>query len=310
MICIIALIVFSILGIFSATHRALAKEAFDCVLRRVTFRPCTTGFSEKIKGKIIGKLLTKSVVVAKFFNKHFEIISWVFVILTIGSTFFVIKGGYNFYLYGSCNGLNKSGFCVFDPAGSNNKVTTINNSCSTNTTSEKTVTIKGLNLSIFPQLRPNVDKKIVFMGCYACEYTRKTYPLIKKLADATKSNLVFIHVPAKEKTDFISKYVFCTNKEDSNRFWIFNDNLFAPNLTNIEDEEKIQEIVKNSGYDLQKIMACTSNSYTQQMVDQQISSINLTGIYGTPTVFIDDEVFVGPKPYRVYERALRGWRFW
>jgi protein-disulfide isomerase len=310
MICIIALVVFSILGIFSATHRALAREALDCVFRRVTFRPCTTGFNEKIKGKIVGKLLNRSVLAARVFNKHFELISWVFVVLTIGSTFFVIKGGYNYYFYGSCNGLNKSGFCVFDPAGLNNKVTTINNSCSTNKTSEKTVTLSGLNLDNFPQLRPTVDKKIVFMGCYACEYTRKTYPLVKKLADATKSNLVFIHVPAKEKTDFISKYIYCANKEDGNRFWVLNDNLFSPNLTDIENEEKIQEIVKKSGYNLQKIMACTSNSYTQQVVDQQISSINLTGIYGTPTVFIDDEMFVGPKPNRVYERALKGWRFW
>ncbi len=65
MFCLIALIVFSILGIFSATHRKLAKEAFDCVFRRITLRPCNTGFDQKIKGKIIGKLLNKSPKLAK-----------------------------------------------------------------------------------------------------------------------------------------------------------------------------------------------------------------------------------------------------
>ncbi|MCL4353945.1 DsbA family protein [Patescibacteria group bacterium] len=310
MICIIALIVFSILGIFSATHRTLAKEAFDCVLRRVTFRPCTTGFNEKIKGKIVGKLLSRSVTVARVLNKHFELISWVFVILTVGSTFFAVKGVYNFYLYGSCNGLNKSGFCVFDPAGANNQITAVNTSCSQNTSSEKNVSLKSLNLSDFPQLRKEADKQIVFMGCYACDYTRKTYPLIKKLSDQTNSQLIFIHVPAKEKTNFISKYVYCANKEDGDKFWTLNDRLFSPDMVNIESDEKIQEAIKSSGYDLPKILACTSNSNTQQLVDQQINSINHTGVYGTPTILINDQIFVGPKPYRVYERALKGWRFW
>jgi hypothetical protein len=58
MFCIVAFAVLSILGIFSATNRALAKEALDCVLRRVTLRPCNTGFDEKIKAKILGSVIT------------------------------------------------------------------------------------------------------------------------------------------------------------------------------------------------------------------------------------------------------------
>ena len=108
MICIIALVVFSIVGIFSATHRALAKEALDCVLRRVTFRPCNTGFDEKMKGMIVGRLLNRSVFAARFVKKYFEFISWGFIVLTLVSGFYTIQGGYNFYLYGSCNGLNQS----------------------------------------------------------------------------------------------------------------------------------------------------------------------------------------------------------
>jgi hypothetical protein len=36
MFCIASFVVLSILGIFSASNRALAREALDCVLRRVT----------------------------------------------------------------------------------------------------------------------------------------------------------------------------------------------------------------------------------------------------------------------------------
>ena len=80
MICIIALVVFSIMGIFSLTYRNLAKEAFDCVFRRITFRPCNTGFNEKIKSQLVAKLLNKSVFAARIFNKYFEVFSWAFLI--------------------------------------------------------------------------------------------------------------------------------------------------------------------------------------------------------------------------------------
>ncbi len=42
MICIFAFFVFAFLAIFSVTYRPLAKEAFECVFRRITLRPCET----------------------------------------------------------------------------------------------------------------------------------------------------------------------------------------------------------------------------------------------------------------------------
>ena len=105
---------FSILGIFSATHRQLAKEALDCVFRRVTLRPCNTGFDEKIKGKILGKLLNKSPRIAKTLNKHWEIISWVFVIIFFTSLFFSIRSTYYLIKYKTCDPSEPQN-CIFTP---------------------------------------------------------------------------------------------------------------------------------------------------------------------------------------------------
>ena len=49
MICILALIVFGILGIFSAKYREFAREAFKCVSLRVTLRKCESRFDEQMK---------------------------------------------------------------------------------------------------------------------------------------------------------------------------------------------------------------------------------------------------------------------
>jgi hypothetical protein len=106
MVCLLALIVFSILGIFSATHRHLAKEAFDCVFRRITLRPCTTGFDQKIKGRVVGRLLDKSPKLAKAINRFWEPISWFLVILFFTSLFFSAQAIYNLVKYQSCTPQN------------------------------------------------------------------------------------------------------------------------------------------------------------------------------------------------------------
>ena len=103
MFCLTALIVFSIMGIFSATHRRLAKEAFDCVFRRITFRPCNTGFDQKVKGKIIGKLLDKSPKLARGIHRFWEQISWALVIIFFVSMFFSVRSAYNLAVYKTCD---------------------------------------------------------------------------------------------------------------------------------------------------------------------------------------------------------------
>jgi hypothetical protein len=100
-ICIVALAVFSILGIFSATYRKLAKEAFSCVGRMLIFRPCKTNLEQRIKSKIAIKLM-KIPPLARFFYKYFKVLSWIFTISFFVSMAYSAYGIYNLIVYGSC----------------------------------------------------------------------------------------------------------------------------------------------------------------------------------------------------------------
>lgn len=307
MFCIIALIIFSILGIFSATHRALAREAFNCVFRKITLRPCNTDFKEKMKGKLVGKLLNRSVLAARIFNKHFELISLIFFILMIGSTFWVIKGGYNYYLYGSCNGLNQSGFCAFDPSGKNNKISQVNTSCSLEKPTEKNLSLAGINLDTFPTKDRGADKTIVFIGCYECDYSRKTYPVIQKLITKNKVNYIFAHYPAKEGVDntLLSAYGYCAYQQDKDKFWKLNDSLFQSVKEKLFDQNYLDTLISEKGLDIEEIRGCITTQKTRKIIESQLGELQKTHLYGTPTVFINGKAFVGPKPYRVYERAIK-----
>lgn len=105
-ICIAALILFAFMGIFSAKYRKWAREAFGCVVRRVTLRPCKTEFNEKVRAKITSKLLRRHIGLARFTHKHFESISWTFTIVLFVSLFISALGTFNLLVYGTCDPSN------------------------------------------------------------------------------------------------------------------------------------------------------------------------------------------------------------
>lgn len=307
--CLIALIVFGIMGIFSASHRSLAKEALSCVFHRITLRPCNTGFKEKIKDKILAKLINRSIFLTKLVNKHYEILSWVFFILMAGSMVWVLRGGYNFYVYGSCNGLNQSGFCVFDPKGENNKISAIDSSCGVMQKTEKNMTLEDVDLSSFPNRNLNSKDNVVFIGCYDCDYSKKAYSLIQKLIENKKANYIFAHYPAKGDTEFLSVLDYCVYKEYSDKFWSFNDYLFSENKDYIIDKDNTNTILEKFDFDVKKINECANDSETKNAVDTQMKELEKTNLFGTPTVFINGKAYVGPKPYRVYRSAINKFIF-
>ncbi|MDD5163083.1 MAG: hypothetical protein PHD95_02630 [Candidatus ainarchaeum sp.] len=101
-LCIVALLVFAVLGIWSANYRTLAKEAFRCVTRMVAFRPCDVQLETKIKAKVISRLMVVPVL-AKFFYKNFKILSWIFTIAFFVSLAYSAYSIYNLIVFGTCS---------------------------------------------------------------------------------------------------------------------------------------------------------------------------------------------------------------
>jgi len=114
MLCLVALVVFGVLGIFSATHRAYAREAFNCVFRMATLQPCDTGFDQKVKGKITGWLFKRNKPLAGLVHKHYKIVSTAFTILFFASMIYTAYGMYNLVTIGTCDPQHPEN-CVFNP---------------------------------------------------------------------------------------------------------------------------------------------------------------------------------------------------
>jgi thiol-disulfide isomerase/thioredoxin len=113
-LCIVALIVFAVLGIFSVRYRRLAEDAFGCVTRMVTLRPCDTKLDERIRAKILAKTLKFSPSLAGALNKHFHGLSWIFTALFFASLLYTAYGAYNLFTIGTCDPADPAS-CIFTP---------------------------------------------------------------------------------------------------------------------------------------------------------------------------------------------------
>ncbi len=105
-ICIVAMVVFGILGIFSARYRKIAKEAFSCVSRMATFRPCETGFDDKVRSHLTSKIMKRSERLAGWFYRNFKAISLAFTITFFLSAGYTAYTVYNLAVYGTCDPQN------------------------------------------------------------------------------------------------------------------------------------------------------------------------------------------------------------
>lgn len=106
MFCIGSFIILAILGIFSARYRKLAKEAWQCVARKATFRKCDTTFKEDLKSRLLSGMAARRPRLARFFEKWIEVLAFLFVVLTIWSLLTVLRSGLNLYVYDTCHPSN------------------------------------------------------------------------------------------------------------------------------------------------------------------------------------------------------------
>ncbi len=309
--------VFGILGIFSATHRKVAKEAFDCIFKRVTLRKCTTGLDTRLKSTIVGKLLKSHPRTGKQIYKHFELISWAFTILLIVSMVWTGVSGYNYYAYGNCNGPtieDQGGLCLFDPTSENAQISTCSNEDIVIQTTKSEPTLSTTSLSTFPTYIPNSPTdELVYVGCYTCSNTKKVNPTINKLVVENKDTLkfTFIHLPLNKDHEYISKLSNCLFQTDKSSFWGFHNQLMSMSADKIRDQEQVFNILNSiDTIDTNQILHCSNTEEAHNLFQSQLTELNKMNLEGTPTIFINDQPFIGPKPLRVYERQLSTYTDW
>ncbi len=303
MICLIALVVFSLLSIFSVKYRIIAKEAFDCVFRRMTLRKCTTGLDKRLKGQITGKLMRHSPLIGRLIYQNFEIISWAFTILMIAS---IAQSGisiYNYIEYGNCNGPTNEGFCIFDPLAGQ-QVSACGEGGSASTSPKPLLAPKDtLKFNTFGN--PDSKVKLVMFGCYTCPYTKKSADIIFDIYSEYKDSVAFVFIDfpiLSHNNSFIAaEAAQCVFAQDKNAFLDYTKKLYS-------DEEITSESLiadaKSTGIDMTNFSLCMKNETYKSFVEESINLGHESGVFGTPTFFINEKPIVGPTTKKSFEKLI------
>lgn len=275
MLCFIALFVFLVLSVFSAKYRPLAKRAIDCVVKKVTLRPCETGLDEEIKAKSIAGIMKFSPGAAGALNRHFEAFSLLFTAIFFLSLIFMVQGLVNFAIYGNCNG-PEGGFCVY--SGIQNPAFL-----------KAPTSLGGITLG-----NPSANVTVVEFGCYTCPYTKDAESMMHAAIQKYGDRIYYVYKPFPLPSHPYSKEAViaasCAN--EGGKYWEYRAALFE-NQGNIRANGTavLSRLAANLG--LAGFDACYSSGRYDATLAQATKECADSGIYGTPTFFVNGKAFVG-----------------
>ncbi|MFH1588495.1 MAG: thioredoxin domain-containing protein [Candidatus Diapherotrites archaeon] len=303
--CIIAFVVFGVLGIFSAKYRDYAKEAFHCFTQTAFLKPCTTGFDKKMQVRISTKLSKINPLIGKFVFKQFQLISVLFILLMFGSFFFSAWGAYNFFAFGNCNGPQSNEFCALNPESYNNFWNIL---FPPNPSQVRPVSSEGLP-SIGPE---NAPIQMIEVGCFTCPFTKATESTIEKILQEYegKIHFTFKYFPLKSHEYSFEAAEAAECARDQNKFWEFKKAVFlAPNTCTDPNQPNhnavnLTEAIKNLGLNESEFNSCLASGKHKEFILQEEKESIEAGVYGTPTFYINGKVLVAPKSVSEFREII------
>ncbi len=295
--CIIAFFVFSVLSIFSAKYRKLAKEAFRCVFLTVTFKPCDTDLNDRIKSELVSTLLAFSPGGAKILNRHFAAFSWGFFALSVISFAYLSYGVYNFYYFGNCDGPESTGACILnDLTGDYGRF------------SEPADLIAPTDFDGITDGNPNADTTIVEFGCFTCPYTKQAEAAVEVLLERHGEDINYVFkpfpLPNHENSYNAAIAVLCANRQDKS--WELRRRIFEKQeQCSQEGEVVIKDLAREAGLDMEEFNRCYDNMETAEELDRYIQQGKDAHIYATPTFFVNGKPLIGPQPIDEFEKVIK-----
>lgn len=297
MICLIALFIFAVLGVFSAKYRELSKEAFNCVFRRITLRKCETGFDKKMKAGIVTKLMNRSPAAARAINRHFEIISWFFTITLLVSMYYTGFGAYNYAVYGNCNG-SRGGFCIFNAVSGQSEG----------------FALSDIPLDEFPSVGPkDAPVEIVEFGCFQCPFTKAAEPELKRILEkyADKVRFTYMYAPIPHHANAIHAAEAAARAAEHGKFMEYHDALFQrqEEISTLTPDEALivfQNIAQDAGLNATELETCITSGSASGKIQQSIDYANKLGIQQTPTFYLNGKKLSGLITEADVKKALGG----
>lgn len=302
--CIIGIVIFGILGIFSAKYRGYFRESIRCIKRQIVLKPCDTDFDNKMKAKIAGKLMRFPRLSALVY-KRFLLISWLFIMLMLASIALTGIGVYNWLAYGNCNGQGSSEFCIFniDSSIDSESVSVEGGVCFDPSMKRE---LKVIGPGTGNPFQGSGKINVTEFGCYSCPYTKQAEPIVRQMLEKYRNNITFTFrpfpIPLHNNSRLEAEAAYCAWEQPEN-FWAYHDLIFE-NQDSIT-REKLVNLAGTASLDTGRFTACLDEKRYTGKVEENLDDGKYAGIYGTPTFFVNGKYAVGPQSFSDIELLIK-----
>jgi len=258
------------MSVFSVRYRPLAKEAFRCVFLKMTLRPCESGLDQKIKMSVVSKIFDHHAGAAQFVNRHFELLSWIFVALTFASFIVMAQGAWNLYQYGTCDPVHPEQCLVSGMLG---KVPICPNSFD--------------GITVGPA---GAKVQIIEFGCFTCPYTKSSETAVRDILARYNGSVQYIFktypIPTHDHSIDAAAASICANSQG--RYWDYREAMFDnQSLVSSQGKPYLIQLADGLGLDVARFDACLNSNATLQQVSQMQEEGIASNIYGTPAFFVN-----------------------
>jgi len=140
---------------------------------------------------------------------------------------------------------------------------------------------------------------IVEYGDFNCKHCRVIYPVIREVVENNRDIVQYVwrNWPGQEGSEVLAQAALCAGEQAGNLgFWAFHDQ-FLLNQGQYATTSQILDLAKELGFSDSQLQNCLETKRTQGYLQKDyIDAIDLGGVEGTPTWFINGYKFTGELP--------------
>jgi protein-disulfide isomerase len=148
----------------------------------------------------------------------------------------------------------------------------------------------------------NANITIVEFGDFACTHCRASFSTIREIGVKYKDKIKIIFRDFPVIADYSPNLALAARcAGEQGLFWLMYDKLF---LNQDTAKDKINEIAKQIGADLDKFNTCVTGQKYLTQIQKDLDDGNALGITGTPTWFINGQKYEGDIPYNTFIQLI------
>ncbi|MFA5360273.1 MAG: thioredoxin domain-containing protein [Patescibacteria group bacterium] len=141
--------------------------------------------------------------------------------------------------------------------------------------------------------------QIIIYSNFACPFSAKFSETMKKIEQDFKDKVVisFRHYPLLNYSQAEPAAEASECAAEQGKFWEMHDKLFADNIANNMSPDQYKQDALDLGLNQEQFNQCLDNNKYADKISQQKIDGDIAGVTGTPTVFVNGNIYPGAYPF-------------